>query len=211
VPLAIELAAARANALPLPLLLRRLDRALSLLTTGARDQPARLRTMRDAIAWSYDLLPPHEQGLFRRLAVFAGGFTLDAAEAVAIPDEDRSALDGVVALVEQSLLRPTPGTDDESRFQMFETVREFGLEQLSLLGELDNTRERHARHFLTLAERLVQGIQIFMDLKSITRVASRARQCAIGSGLVRRTRRDRCAAGTQFPALWPVAGAWTVP
>jgi predicted ATPase/DNA-binding XRE family transcriptional regulator len=171
-PLAIELAAARINVLPPTALLARLERRLPFLTGGGRDLPARQRTMRDAIAWSYDLLSAEEQALFRRLAVFAGGFTLDAAEAVAMPAGCLPVLDGVVALVEQSLLRQMPGTGDEPRYQMFETVREFGLEQLTLAGELDDARERHARHFLALSERLVQGIQIFMDLESITRVAA---------------------------------------
>ena len=80
-------------------------------------------------------------------------------------------LDGVVALVEQSLLRQMPGSDDEPRYQMLETVREFGLERLGAAGEEDEARERHARHFLTLAERRVHGIQLFMDLESLTRVA----------------------------------------
>jgi predicted ATPase/transcriptional regulator with XRE-family HTH domain len=170
-PLAIELAAARINVLPPAALLARLDRRLPLLTGGGGDLPARQWTMRDAIAWSYDLLSADEQALFRRLAVFAGGFTLDAAEAMAPPARGLLVFDGVVALVEQSLLRQMPGTGDEPRYQMLETVREFGLEQLTLAGELDDARERHARHFLTLTERVVQGIQIFMDLESISRVA----------------------------------------
>src|SRR5215213_8404216 len=111
-PLAIELAAARIKALPPAALLARLEQRLPLLTGGGRDLPARQRTMRDTLAWSYDLLSPEEQTLFRRLAVFAGGFTLDAAEAVAAPGEGFPALDGVLALVEQSLMRQMPGTHD---------------------------------------------------------------------------------------------------
>ena len=107
-PLAIELAAARVKVLPPPALLERLDRRMPMLTDGSRDQPPRLRAMRDAIAWSYDLLTPEEQALFRRLAVFAGGFTLEAAEAVASATggAGRDRFAGIAALVEANLLRP---------------------------------------------------------------------------------------------------------
>jgi predicted ATPase/DNA-binding XRE family transcriptional regulator len=147
-PLAIELAAARVKVLPPAALLSRLEQRLPLLTGGGRDLPVRQRTMRDAIAWSYDLLSPNEQALFRGLSVFVGGFTLDAVEAVATPNEDRSVLDGVVALVEQSLLRQMPSVDQEPRYQMLETVREFGLEKLAAAKETAVSRERHARYFL---------------------------------------------------------------
>jgi predicted ATPase len=171
-PLAIELAAARVKVLPPAALLARLDQRLSLLTGGGRDLPARQRTMRNAIAWSYDLLAPEEQALFRRLAVFAGGFTLDAAEAVAGAEAEGAVLDGVVALVEQSLLRQMAGIDDEPRYQMLETVREFGLEQLGSAGEHDEARERHARHFLALSESLLQGLAIRIDQASSSRVVA---------------------------------------
>ena len=134
-PLAIELAAARVKVLPPLALLNRLGQRLPLLTGGGSDLPTRQRTMRDAIAWSYDLLTADEQALFRRLAVFAGGFTLSAAEAMAAPDQYLSVLDGVGALVEQSLVRHTAGSEAEPRFLMLETVREFGLEQLAAAGE----------------------------------------------------------------------------
>jgi predicted ATPase len=103
-----------------------------VLTGGARDQPARLRTMRDAIAWSRDLLPPAEQALFRRLAVFVGGFTLGAAEAVVRGAGDASdeIFAGVEALAEQSLVQSLGAMAEEPRFGMLETVREFGLERL---------------------------------------------------------------------------------
>ena len=113
--------------------------------------------MRDAIAWSYDLLGPEEQALFRRLAVFAGGFTMAAAEAVADLERELPVLDGVVTLVEQSLLRQSASGDEEPRYQMLETVREFGLERLSEEGEVDDARQRHAAHFLRLSDGLVHG------------------------------------------------------
>ena len=153
-PLAIELAAARVKVLPPAALLARLEKRLPLLTGGGRDLPARQRTMRDAIAWSYDLLAPGEQVLFRRLAVFAGGFTLTAAEAMEDPDGEPGAFDGVAALLEHSLLRQTPSIGDEPRYLMLETVREFGLERLAAEGEEDEARQRHARHYLRLSDEL---------------------------------------------------------
>jgi predicted ATPase/DNA-binding XRE family transcriptional regulator len=151
-PLAIELAAARVKVLPPAKLLGRLDRRLPLLTGGGRDLPARQRTMRDAIAWSYDLLDPWDQAQFRRLALFVGGFTLGAAEAVAAADGERSVLDGLHTLVEQSLLRQVPSTTDEPRYQMLETIREFALDQLAQHeDEAAATRRAHATFFAALA------------------------------------------------------------
>ena len=108
--------------------------------------------MRDTIAWSYDLLAPEEQRLFRRLAVFAGGFTLSAAEAVAASKADDLVLDGVVALVEQSLLRQVPGVGLEPRFTMLETIREFGVERLREAQEVEELQRRHAEFYAMLAE-----------------------------------------------------------
>lgn len=150
-PLAIELAAARVRALPPVGLLGRLDRQLPLLAGGVRDVPARQRTMRDTIAWSYDLLAPAEQALLRRLAVFIGGFSLEAAEAVTGPAAEGNVLDGVEALVEASLLQPGTGADGEVRYRMLEVVREFGLEQLTA-SELEAARDAHASYYLALAE-----------------------------------------------------------
>ncbi len=153
-PLAIELAAARVKALPPPALLTRLERRLPVLTGGGRDLPARQQTMRDAIAWSYDLLTREEQTLFSRLAVFVGGFTLEAAEAVAVTldDVDLDVFDGVCSLVDKSLLRQEDDLNGEPRYLMLETVREFGLEQLAASGEEKIARERHAAWCLALAE-----------------------------------------------------------
>jgi predicted ATPase/class 3 adenylate cyclase len=167
-PLAIELAAARVKVLPPAALLARLEQRLPLLTGGGRDLPARQRTMREALAWSYDLLAPEEQALFRRLAVFAGGFTLEAADEIVDLGGALHIIDGIVALVEQSLLRSMSGLDAEPRYQMLETVREFGLERLAAAGEEDEVRQRHAHHILMLAERRVQGMQLFPDLESVT-------------------------------------------
>jgi predicted ATPase/class 3 adenylate cyclase len=147
-PLAIELAAARIKVLPPAALLTRLEQRLPLLTGGRRDQPPRQRTMRDAIAWSYDLLTTEEQALFRRLAIIAGPFTLAAAEAVAAPEVGLPVFDGIAALIEQSLLRQAAGSDHVPTYVMLEIVREFGLEMLAAVGETEGSRERHARYFL---------------------------------------------------------------
>jgi predicted ATPase/DNA-binding CsgD family transcriptional regulator len=149
-PLAIELAAARVNHLPLPGLLGRLDRRLALLTSAVRGVPGRHRTMRDAIAWSYDLLTAEQQALFRRLAVFSGGCTLDAITAIAtdLPD----SLDSLGALVDNSLVRLESPFDAAARYRMLETVREFAVEQLA--GDNDDApRRRHAEYYLRLALR----------------------------------------------------------
>ncbi|MDP8908195.1 MAG: AAA family ATPase, partial [Chloroflexota bacterium] len=151
-PLAIELAAARVNSLSPTLLLGRLDEQLRLLTGGPRDQPPRLRSMRDAIAWSYDLLDSEEQVLFRRLAVFVGGWTLEAAEVVAATSADTSLLDTLASLIGKSLVRQEPAADGTSRYTMLETVREFALERLAESGEEAAIRQRHAEVFAALAE-----------------------------------------------------------
>ena len=167
-PLAIELAAARISHLPAAALRDHLEPPLAMLTGGPRDQPARLRTLRDAIAWSYDLLSPDEQALFRRLAVFTGGFTLDAAATVgraveaaesrddapspATPHPSPLTLDLIAALVEKSLLMQTEQPSGEPRYVMLETIREFGLERLIASGEEEATRSAHAGYYLTMAE-----------------------------------------------------------
>ncbi|HEV2122244.1 MAG TPA: tetratricopeptide repeat protein [Chloroflexota bacterium] len=180
-PLAIELAAARTRLLSPQAILDRLENRLPLLVGGARDLPARQQTLRGAVSWSYDLLTPAERALFRRLAVFTGGCTLEAAEEVlggdrrswsskdASKDEtgasdeesqDAGVMEGLEALVAQSLLRQeygrtdsANGKDEAPRFVMLQTIRDFALEQLRLAGECDRAGRRHADYFLALAER----------------------------------------------------------
>jgi predicted ATPase/DNA-binding XRE family transcriptional regulator len=151
-PLAIELAAAWIRVLPPAALLDRLTQRLLLLTGGSRDLPARQRTMRDAIAWSYDLLAPPQQTLFRCLAVFAGGWTLEAAEVVSGGTDRLDVLAGLEALIAASLVQVEGHADGERRFAMLETVREFGMEQLARRGEAEAAGRRHTGYFLALAE-----------------------------------------------------------
>jgi predicted ATPase/transcriptional regulator with XRE-family HTH domain len=157
-PLAIELVAAWAKLFEPQALLARLDRRLRFLT-GGRDRPTRQQTMRNTIAWSYQLLKPDEQALFQRLSVFMGGGTLAAIAAVCgDSDQTRDAdmIDGVAALVSQSLLRTLPeapgNTGAEPRFGMLETIREYALEQLAVSPDAEAIRRRHAHYFTALAE-----------------------------------------------------------
>jgi predicted ATPase/class 3 adenylate cyclase len=151
-PLAIELAATRTKVLSPEQILPRLQKRLSILTSGARTLPERQRTLRAAIAWSHDLLDPPEQRLFARLSVFTGGWNLESAEVVCDPEElGFDVLDGLTSLVDKSLVRRTEAAQGPVRFSMLETIREFGREQLGAVGDLDVTRRRHAEHFLDLA------------------------------------------------------------
>ncbi|HEV2235809.1 MAG TPA: adenylate/guanylate cyclase domain-containing protein, partial [Ktedonobacterales bacterium] len=156
-PLAIELAAARSKLLPPEALLARLGRQLSVLTGGARDLEERQQTMRATIAWSDELLSVEERTLFRRLAVFAGGSTLEAAEAVcgATPSGaplEMDVLDGLSILVDQSLFQQRE-EGGEPRLGMLHVIREYALEQLEASGEAEALRRAHAAYFLALAER----------------------------------------------------------
>jgi predicted ATPase len=143
-PLALELAAARVKALSTDELLKRLARRLPILTGGPRDAPERQRTLRATIAWSTDLLTVDEQQVFARLAVFAGGCTLEAAEEVC-----RADLDTLAALVDKSLLRR-----EGERYSLLETIGEFAYEQLEAADEVDEIRRRHAEYYLDQARSL---------------------------------------------------------
>jgi predicted ATPase/class 3 adenylate cyclase len=158
-PLAIELAAARVKLLPPESILERLRDQLATLGGGARDLPERQQTLRGAIAWSYDLLDESSRRLLRRLSVFAGGCTLELAEAICGPASELGldVLDGIEALVDQSLLRAEE-VAGEPRFRMLETIRAFAAEQLAASHEADAIRERHARDFLALAQEAAEEL-----------------------------------------------------
>jgi len=156
-PLAIELAAARIKLLPPQALLARLSQRLAMLTSGPRDAPARQQTLRNTIAWSYNLLEAQEQRLFRRLSVFVGGCTLEAIEAVYTALETStstmSTLDSVAALIDKSILQQTEQEGVQPRLVMLETIREYGLEALQTSGEMEVTRQAHALYNLAMAEK----------------------------------------------------------
>jgi len=156
-PLAIELAAARVKLLPPHALLARLTPRLPMLTGGGLDRPERQRTMRDTIAWSYEILNAEEQSMCRRLAVFAGDCALEAAEAVCAGPVVRGAgsvavLDGLAALVDVSLAWQRAGPDGEPRIGMLGTIHEYAAERLAASGEAAAVRRRHAAYYLTWAE-----------------------------------------------------------
>jgi len=153
-PLAIELAAARVKVLPPASLERRLDQALELLVGGARDLPLRQQTLRATLDWSFELLLEAERALLARLAVFAGGWTLEDAEAVL----GETTTSGLASLVDSSLVRRV-GTPEAPRFGLLETIREYALERLREEGEEDEYRRRHALHFVEVAERAWEAIR----------------------------------------------------
>jgi predicted ATPase len=148
-PLAIELAAARVKVLTLPALLERLEQRLPVLAGGSRSAPERQRTLRATIAWSHDLLMPAEQDLFARLALFAGGCTLEAAEEICGAD-----LDGIASLVDKSLIRRSG-----ARYWMLETIREFAADRLEELEDVAELRDRHAAWYVALGERARPELQ----------------------------------------------------
>jgi predicted ATPase/class 3 adenylate cyclase/DNA-binding CsgD family transcriptional regulator len=159
-PLAIELAATRTNMLPPQALLARLGQRFTLLTSGAQDAPRRQQTLRNTIAWSYDLLDAEEQRLFRRLSVFVGGATPGAIEALytALSDEPEHTLDGIASLIDKSLLQQSEQEPVEPRFAMLETIRAYGLEVLFASGEMVATKQSHATYYLQLAEQAVPSL-----------------------------------------------------
>jgi len=166
-PLAIELAAARVQVFTPEAILRRLERRFDLLTSGGRDVPDRHRTLRGAIAWSYELLDVDEKSLFRRQAVFDGGFALDSAEEICSPPEEPlPVLDGLSSLIDKSLLQQRPTSMGEPRFERLRTVLAFAVECLEESGEADRWRRRHAEHFAALAEQFDEVVPARRDARS---------------------------------------------
>jgi predicted ATPase/DNA-binding CsgD family transcriptional regulator len=154
VPLAIELAAARARALSVDQIVERLEDPLGLLTVGGRTATPRHRTLRATLQWSHDLLSGPERKLFRRLSAFLGGWTLESAEAVCSGDriEEREVLDLLSGLVDKSLVVAEIGSEGAVRYGMLEPVRQYGYERLEESGESEAVSRRHAEHYLALAE-----------------------------------------------------------
>jgi predicted ATPase/DNA-binding CsgD family transcriptional regulator len=151
-PLAIELAAARTRLLSPAALLARLEHRLEVLTGGARDVPARQQTLRNTIAWSYQLLDAESQQLFRLLAVFAGGCTLAAVETIAVAAGVRQVEEGLTLLLENHLVHLVEQGDSEPRLLLLETIREYGLEALAASEEHEAVQQAHAGYYLALAE-----------------------------------------------------------
>ena len=156
-PLAIELAAARIKLFSPQQMLERLEGRLALLTSGPRDLPARQRTLRNTIDWSYHLLDEGEQRLFARLAVFTGGRTIGAVEAVCAPGLPIDALDGLESLLNKSLLYQAEGPGGEPRFIMLETIHEYARERLFESGEEQQIKDKHLEYFLTWVEEMEPG------------------------------------------------------
>ena len=152
-PLAIELAAARCKMLSPQAMLARLGNRLNTLTSGSRDAPARQQTLRSTIEWSYNLLDEGEKMLFARLAVFRGGLSLEAIEAVCGDGLPIDVFNGLASLVDKNLLQQKEDATGEPRFVMLETLHEFAWEQLNESGEADTAQKRHAEYFVALAER----------------------------------------------------------
>lgn len=156
IPLALVLAGARSKVLTPESMLDRLDHRLSLLTDGARDLPTRHQTLHDTVEWSHDLLDDAERALYARLSVYAGGFRLDAVEAIADSVDVSECLD---ALVDASLIHVVETADGEIRYRMLETINEHARAKLDEQGGVDEIEQRHARHFLSFAERAAHELE----------------------------------------------------
>ena len=187
IPLAIELAAARVRVLSPEQIARRLDDAFRLLTSGSRTALPRHRTLRATMEWSYQLLTEREQVLMRRLSLFFGSFTLDAAEAVCTGDplETEDILDGVSALVDKSIVAMEPG-DGVARYRLLETVRQYGLERLKESGERPAQEERYVGYYLGVIEaaapNLVGGSNAPTLLAELVAEQDNLRACSLLGG-----------------------------
>jgi predicted ATPase/serine/threonine protein kinase/DNA-binding CsgD family transcriptional regulator len=216
-PLAIELAAARVKLLPPQALLARLTPRLTVLTSGARDVPERQQTLRNTIAWSYQLLDAEVQRLFRRLSVFIGGCTLRAIEAIAaaLDGEAGRVFEGVASLLDQSLLQQTEQEGEEPRLVMLETIREYGLEVLEASGERETTQRAHAAYYLALAEEAepeLAGPRQAMWLERLEREHDNLRaamQWLFGQEGTEQGREMALRLGGALLRFWEVRGHWS--
>ena len=213
-PLAIELAAARIKLLPPRALLIRLSQRLTVLTSGSRDAPERQQTLRNTIAWSYQLLDAQEQCLFRRLSVFVGGCTLQAIEAIGadLDDEVGRVFEGVASLLDKSLLQQTEQEGEEPRLMMLETLREFGLEALEASGEMETTQHAHARYYLALVEEAepeLAGPRQAMWLEREHGNLWAAMQWWVGQEGIEQRREMALRFGGALRRFWEVRGHWS--
>lgn len=170
-PLAIELAAVRTRLFPPEVLAKRLDQRFKTLSGGLRDASSHHRTLRDTIAWSYELLAPEEQAVFRRLGIFAGGFTVDAAELVAAGEPSADVIEVVGSLIDKSLLR-SRSLQGEARLTMLETVREFALEELDRAGERARIAHQHVSYISQLAQEIESQLTGRNELIAVDRLSS---------------------------------------
>lgn len=209
-PLAIELAAARIKLFSPRAMLERLQNRLEFLSGGGRDLPARQQTLRNAIAWSYDLLSEQEQNLFRRMSVFRGGCMIDAVEALAEdPLERISILSELGSLLDKSLLREIDDPRGEPRFYMLELLREFGLEQLSGSGEQERIRRWHATFYLLLAEQAQTKLESAEQLEWVIRMEQEHDnlRAALQWSMATNTASDICLRlATALGLFWEVRG-----
>lgn len=196
-PLAIELCAAQLGALSLSDLHQRLSAGVDLPRAGAQDLPARHQALRHAIGWSYDLLPATAQALFRRMAVFAGGCTLAAIQAVCVPESDpaRDMLPDVIALVDASLLRMRHGADGTARYEMLATIQDYARERLSQAGELDEYAQHHAEYLAGLEGDEVSLARELPNVRAALTWARNMGRNALGMALLAR-----------FGRIWYLSG-----
>ncbi|HEX6509979.1 MAG TPA: tetratricopeptide repeat protein [Chloroflexota bacterium] len=207
-PLAIELAAARIKLLPPLALLQRLNRSLSLLTGGAKDRPNRQQTLRNTIEWSYSLLTKDEQKLFAWLSVFAGGCSLEAAEALSGPDGKLAVLDLLSSLVDKSLVRQLG--EEEPRCSMLVTIQDYAYEQLETSGEVEAIRRRHAEYYVGLAREAYQAYRGGGSTKALKHLELEQGNLRAALAWTKQTGEPALhlrLAGALYP-LWFIGGHW---
>jgi non-specific serine/threonine protein kinase len=209
IPLALELAAARTRALSVEQIARMLDDRFRLLTGGARSALERHRTLRATVQWSYDHLEPEEQHVFQSLSVFAGGWTLDAAAAIAGVDEF-DMLETLTRLIDKSLVLTERRVDGEARYRMLETLRQFGLELLASSGRADDVRRQHLEFYIRWATAMKEGLRVVGPVPELARVRTELDNLRGALTWGYREAPERAALLTRRLArLWQTAGYYT--